>query len=68
MNSRFRNHALARSSPYDLFAADTLDLLRPAEEYDELFVFVWEPTFDIPHTLAMVLGLRDIGEKPNSSA
>lgn len=56
---RFKDASLARSSEEDILRADTLDLLRPTEQVGDLVMFVWEPVFDIPNTLAKVLGMRD---------
>jgi serine/threonine-protein kinase len=56
----FRKQALSVAASDDVFEGDVLDLLRPEDEYDDLVALMWEPTFDIPNTLAKVLGLREI--------
>jgi serine/threonine protein kinase len=56
----FRKQALAVAAPDHVFEGDVLDLLRPEDEYDDLVALIWEPTFDIPNTVAKVLGLREI--------
>lgn len=56
----FRKQALAVAAPDYVFEGDVLDLLRPEDEYDDLVALIWEPTFDIPNTLAKALGLREI--------
>lgn len=56
----FRKQALSVAASDYVFEGDVLDLLRPEDEYDDLVALIWEPTFDIPNTLAKVLGLREI--------
>ncbi|MDQ0094713.1 serine/threonine-protein kinase [Paeniglutamicibacter psychrophenolicus] len=57
---RFRKSALAIASEDYWFRGDVLDLLRPVDQYEDLVVLSWGPTFDIRSTLAKVLKLREI--------
>lgn len=57
---RFRKQAVAVAAPDNVFEGDVLDLLRTEDDFDDLVALIWEPTFDIPNTLAKVLGLREI--------
>jgi serine/threonine-protein kinase len=61
---RFRSLALSAASPFDVFEADVVDLLRPTGTYEDLVTFEWDTEFRIRNTLAKVLGLRDITEAP----
>lgn len=56
----FSKEALAIAVQDYVFEGDVLDLLRTEDEYGELVVLTWGSTFEIPNTLAKVLGLRDI--------
>lgn len=57
---QFCKEALAIAVQDYIFEGDVLDLLRPDDEYEDLVALTWGSTFDIPNTLAKVLGLRDI--------
>lgn len=57
---QFRKKALAVATQDYVFEGDVLDLLQTDAKYDDLVALTWEPTFDIPNTLAKILGLREI--------
>lgn len=57
---KFRHLALTAAAHHHIFEGDVLDLLRPDEIYNDLVAFIWSATFDIPNTLAKILGLREI--------
>ena len=57
---QFSKKALAIAAQDYVFEGDVLDLLRTDNKYDDLVALTWGSTFDIPNTLAKVLGLRDI--------
>lgn len=63
---RFRLLALSAASPFDVFEADVLDLLRPTGSHEDLVTFQWDAEFQIRNTLAKVLRLRDVTEAPRS--
>ncbi|MCQ1951494.1 serine/threonine protein kinase [Arthrobacter sp. zg-Y859] len=56
----FSMQALAVAAQDYVFEGDVVDLLRTDDKYDDLVAVTWGATFDIPNTLAKVLGLRDI--------
>lgn len=56
----FSKQALAAAAQDYVFEGDVLDLLRTDDKYDDIVAVTWGATFDIPNTLAKVLGLRDI--------
>ncbi|MFR0639502.1 serine/threonine protein kinase [Arthrobacter sp. LS16] len=57
---QFSKEALAMAVQDYVFEGDVHDLLRPDEIFDDLVALTWGATFDIPNTLAKILGLRDI--------
>ena len=57
---QFRRKALEVATQDYIFEGDVLHLLQTDDVYDDLVALTWEPTFDIPNTLAKVLGLREI--------
>ncbi|MCI0155812.1 serine/threonine protein kinase [Leifsonia shinshuensis] len=57
---RFRAVARALATPDSPFEADVDELLTTEEEFEDLVALVWEPIFQIPTTLAKVLGLREV--------
>ncbi|MFK4484618.1 protein kinase [Curtobacterium sp. AB7] len=57
---RFRIHAEGVAPEGSLLEADVHDLLRLAEHHGSLVALNWDSVFDIPNTLAKVLGLRKV--------
>lgn len=58
--ARFRTAALELAARDYVFEGDVLHLLETYAEYDNLVALIWSTVFDIPNTLAKVLGLREI--------
>ena len=57
---RFRAEALSIASSDYVFEGDVHHILRPLAQYEDIVALVWDAGFDIPNTLAKILGLRKV--------
>lgn len=57
---KFRKHALELSENYYIFEGDVIDLLKNPNFIGTMVEFKFGAIFDIPHTIAKILGLREI--------
>lgn len=57
---RFLHEAREKAKGHYVFEGDVIDILAPTFSGDGLVQHVWSLRFDVKHTLAMVLGLREI--------
>lgn len=57
---KFRKYALDLSSPYYIFEGDVIDLLKSPNFIGNMVELKFGVVFDIPHTIAKIIGLRDI--------
>lgn len=58
--NRFCHEAKGKARGHYIFEGDVIDILVPAFSGDGLTQHIWSLGFDVKHTLAMVLGLRDV--------
>jgi serine/threonine protein kinase len=57
---KFRSYALAKGKEDYYFEGDVLDILQGNSVFDDVAEMTLDTVFDIPNTLAKLLGLRDI--------
>lgn len=58
--NQFRREAREKSKGHYTFEGDVIDILVPVFSGEGLVQFIWKLGFDVKHTLAMILGLREI--------
>lgn len=57
---KFRKHALELSKNYYIFEGDVIDFLKNPNFIGNMVELKFGATFDIPHTISKILGLREI--------
>ncbi|WP_189351550.1 serine/threonine-protein kinase [Zhihengliuella salsuginis] len=58
--SRFSSHVRAIADQYHELQGDVIDILRADVKHHDVVALTWGTTYDIPNTLAKVLGIREV--------